>query len=1563
MNVVKQKKWYLVFALASILVLFGVYQIFNNPTQDLTPSLNTVDILSISAPAEINGIIPKDATFMLESSSPISKEYAKMHLILTPEIPYEIIEHAETTYEIVPSVLLEEGTVISFAHLNTTRLAGWAYQVSDTFRVKSIYPAENANSVPTNSTIEVTFTEPIDEEVIVHLNIFPEIAYTYKIEGNKLIILPTNLVQDVRYQVSISEGYANPFGSEMEEAFTMSFTTSGASSVNIYTYFNMYLMSEKDIPILPVSMYNQKNQIPAQIYRIDSADAYMAMTKKFQEDMKHYRYPYERLNTDEMTLIFDDEMLKFEQAYREFVALPELENGYYLSLIKTPSNVFVQFFQISAYDVYYESSEDHTLIWCINGESSMPVKDAPISINNTVELRTGSDGVAIVNTTPIADIISIETSDERIVLPKDRKGGWYFHDWQFNDSNYVSEAVSKNDQHLSFFYTDRPVYKTGEDIHFYGMLKFRDQRQTESVKVQLLDAFSNELDQLTVKLNNFGSFEGHFDKVYSPTEYMRVRVFFEDVPIASRNIEMTQYVKPEFFIDSEIVEKTIGPLDSVTIKGAVHFFDETPAVLMPLEITGKKDNLWGSIMSPKTKISTDENGYFELQYTPEYTFTTSEPFQYVISVTNEGAENQDVIQHKQVQVFPSDVILYSTLEKATHPLEMKITIETHALSLPKETVSPQERKLYTGDTLDQEVFITITESYYDRIEKGMTYNPFLKTYEMQYDYQYREIVREPETVRTTNGLYEKTLTFMPERSYQLRVTTKNTHGKTIESTAYFYGTDVYYENMYGQSPQFANDFWVNIGDTVNVPLEIPESILSESDKDLHRMLFITYQDHYLDHKVQSSSIYQHKFLESDAPNLVLKAVFYDGERFVVGSEPATTLIRMNRDQKALALEISTDKPYYQPGETVKVSVLSSVNGLPVESNVLINVVDEAFYALFPEEIDAYDVFYQTRTQTGITQYYYTGYQNFQPMAEMGEGGSDGFYLRSEFKDTAFFKSVSTDLNGRAEFEFKLPDNITSWRFTAHAISEDLDVGTTRSMKVSSLPFYIRLIMAETYIKDEAPVLLLRSGGSDVSGDAVVNYRVELKSEDDVFGFTATGNAHAFTHITLPALSTGQYELIIYGTSGDHQDALVHKVEVMPSKVAFSALRTSALTDGFTLKNPSMLTRLAIWHKDARQLSDALWSLSTGNPERAEWYIAPHKVNHLLYPEMPIQLDWLDYFIDYSGGIKPLLNAAPDLELTVDVASLDFESMSSKNLKGYFSSVYAMPTSHLNERLYALWGLACLGEPVLFELSQYNDYDAYSHEMLLVIASAYAELGAYEPAFTIYQRFNDISESLEVRELLNLASLGAKMRIPSGDDWYSKAEVQLPKEHIYQLKQLRYLMSKKTDLTPVELTYQLGLVNRHIAIENQWPHTIQINPFEDFKVESYVGEMIVDESFIGNLENVIFDKVPGYSIQRTIDQTTFGLSDRVKVTLTVTFPKDEFVEIIETVPSGFTVVQPSYAVNQQTMHFYAGGDETRKQFSYILKAKQGGEFYLEPSILSIKRESFMKTETIELRVVQ
>jgi hypothetical protein len=146
----------------------------------------------------------------------------------------------------------------------------------------------------------------------------------------------------------------------------------------------------------------------------------------------------------------------------------------------------------------------------------------------------------------------------------------------------------------------------------------------------------------------------------------------------------------------------------------------------------------------------------------------------------------------------------------------------------------------------------------------------------------------------------------------------------------------------------------------------------------------------------------------------------------------------------------------------------------------------------------------------------------------------------------------------------------------------------------------------------------------------------------------------------------------------------------------------------------------------------------------------------------------------------------------------------------------------------------------------------------------------------------------------------------------------------------------------------------------WPYSIALSGGDTITFKDSSGPGELEQYYLGNLDNVEFKSDKTYQISKSVNKKKVSLSDEIEVTIHITKPEFKRVQVTDTVPSGFTIVQPRYAMNSKQIKFYAG-DGSDLSFTYILKAKQTGTYRFEPAILTAGKGLYYKTTEMGLQV--
>jgi uncharacterized protein YfaS (alpha-2-macroglobulin family) len=214
--------------------------------------------------------------------------------------------------------------------------------------------------------------------------------------------------------------------------------------------------------------------------------------------------------------------------------------------------------------------------------------------------------------------------------------------------------------------------------------------------------------------------------------------------------------------------------------------------------------------------------------------------------------------------------------------------------------------------------------------------------------------------------------------------------------------------------------------------------------------------------------------EAWAPNVYVSIVVARGRSAAPGplDDPGRPTIRVGYaelrvtpERKRLAVEVTSARPEYRPGDTARVGLrVRDATGTGQRAEVTLWAVDEGVLALTGYHTpDPIDLIYQPR---GIGLRLASTLAAVAPQVPEGEkgrrapgggGGRDGSdVLRSRFQTTAFFLgSVVTGADGRASASARLPDNVTTFRVMAVAVTPGDRYGSGQSAMLVTRPLLAR----------------------------------------------------------------------------------------------------------------------------------------------------------------------------------------------------------------------------------------------------------------------------------------------------------------------------------------------------------------------------------------------------------------------------------------------------------------------------------------------------------------------------
>ncbi len=301
------------------------------------------------------------------------------------------------------------------------------------------------------------------------------------------------------------------------------------------------------------------------------------------------------------------------------------------------------------------------------------------------------------------------------------------------------------------------------------------------------------------------------------------------------------------------------------------------------------------------------------------------------------------------------------------------------------------------------------------------------------------------------------------------------------------------------------------------------------------------------------------------PNVYLSVSYVkDGEMYT-----SDKMLPVPARDKFLKVEITPDKNEYKPREVASYTISTrQADGSPASgAEVSFGVVDEAIYSVRPDHAsDIRRAFYGRRynhVQTQYsTQYQFTGYSGAKPvnlasgrrvnqLADFKNEASQyaEATIRKDFRDTAFWKSdVITGADGKASVKVTLPDNLTTWRATARAVTRDTKVGSTRSKVLSRKDLLVRLEMPRFATEGDAVVI---SGivHNYLPADKVARVSLEVDGanliDPPVQNVSITKQGEQRIDWRVKAESVGDARFLVKALTDTESDAVELKLPVVP----------------------------------------------------------------------------------------------------------------------------------------------------------------------------------------------------------------------------------------------------------------------------------------------------------------------------------------------------------------------------------------------------------------------------------
>lgn len=1326
----------------------------------------------IAITAEINPTVSDsngvyiNSSFLIDGTAFTGKDQLLSQLSTNVEIPFSVEKTVEGNYLLTFKSSLAPASICNFfINDGNGNDRSYAFQTKADFGVRSFFP-KNGTTVPTDTGIEIVFTNDNFIDFENYITVTPEMAYKLEKVSNRIVIIPEEkLEDDTAYTVTVKKGLANAGGEVLSQDLSATFYVSDDESTNADIYRSGDIAETfltTDIPVIEVYTNDHswaENKIDystlvfnVKVNRVPSADEYAALLKA-KESRDMYAYggygyydEYDAINTEGMSEVLKADIGLIPYASdsysTSYIVLPqELPEGYYVVTASCAANgknyTVKKLLQISDTVVYMRSNGKELFAWVNDAKSASGIENAIVTVDGGKSAKTAANGTV---TVPISGEKKAATI--RIDVPGRNT---------FVASTVLSPKgeLSPSDAYHSYVYTDRESYLPTDSVKVFGVLKSRygdelpekltvnigwatydyDYAASDSL-VYMED--ENVLASVEVTPDKNGVFSAELPINKYGYGYYDVAVCVDGQVVCSKGVGVEDYTKPAFTVSFDELKEYYMTGETVPFGMTAEYYGGIPAANEEFKV--------GDFY-----YSTGANGRIEVPMTanPGYATDTWHPTYNYISVEDNLTLDKINYFGKNYYCLPRDVMLTAKAESDGNG-SYSVKLNTNLIDVDKANAASEKNyetyDFLKGESYDTTVYLTVesvtapapTEyTYYDYVAKKTVAT-------LVYSYDYTTTFVSSAEYQTVDGeaTAEFTLPELERGYYKFTVTCTDTQGRGISCTE-FGREDIY--DSYNETnikeftvsddgePNYAGVYGSKYIKAKKVGESISLSLVDENGTAVTegKLLLGIVNPAVSENRLYESLSFELTFKEEYIPNIYLVGAYFDGKRIY---KLSNSVIPYDFSERALDVSVSVDKEKYTPGDemTVRVSIKDK-NGVPHEGSVNISVVDEAQFAVAPQYADILSEFYSARLGNGcvssFVSYTQHSFNGFYGTGGEGGGGGDEGVPRQNFLDTAAFETVRTDKRGNAELTLKLPDNVTDWRITVSAISDKLYGGSVTKNVSATLPFVVDAIIPKVYQEGDDISFGAHAYGTSVNGGAAVEYSAVLKKTDgSELNLNEKVSGNGFCYLNFGKLPVGEYSVTVSGSSASGNDAIEEKFTVVSNADELSIVSDFRLSDGVDIKALRSPITLVFSNANAKYVSSTLHKHYYSAGARVDQQIAAHVSGKLLnssakdndgklYHVSQISVgDWQNS----DGGVAIYPYAEADPFVTSFAAWADAESFDTEALRRYFRK-----TDGAEKYI----GLAAIGEPVLLEvrslLSECEAEDLYSR---MIYACALAAIG-------------------------------------------------------------------------------------------------------------------------------------------------------------------------------------------------------------------------------------------------
>ncbi len=906
------------------------------------------------------------------------------------------------------------------------------------------------------------------------------------------------------YSVQILPGMADPYGNTINQGQTIRFTSGHLSpSARLNMPYNTAIYRVGG-PQEFYASYVNVNAVELKLYRLT------------EEEYTTLSYPY---TPSEASLVWQERITDMGSRDEQMLERLELSDsdgnplkaGFYYLTMKAPPYcpecryADTRTIMIANANLTFKTTENEALAWLTDLTTGLPVEGVPVTIFDPYHNAIGSGVTDANGILYLSDLPLPEYPGETRYAYADNGEIFAYADsnWGSGVSSYDfgiwGEYYNRLNRPVAYVYTDRPIYRPGQPVYFKGILRLDDDLTyslpaDSDVRVVIESYDGEQIFNETLPLTEFGSFSGELQlDSEASLGYYAIYVYRQDSVDASGSVSfnVAEYRKPEFMVNvSAEPRKVLGGQEFTAIVEAEYYSGGNVAgAEVYWTLTAEAYSFY-----PTDKYSMYnfddfdwDTGYYD--YWSGYFYGYGEVIASGQGVTD---GNGQLVVTLPASLSDSGMGRTLTFEASVTDLSANTVSGRAGVVAHRSSVYPGVRALsYVGTAGDEATYGVALLDWESNPLAGQTADVSIverrwNSVQVQepsgritWETTVEEIPVYTGTVTTgADGL--ATVVFTPPNGgvFKARITARDGYGNTATASAYMW---VAGEDYIPWRQSNDRSFQLVLDKTTYTPGDTAEVLIASPFQGESYALVTVERGHIRYHEVvrltNNSTLYRLPITADLAPSayisvLIVKGV--DETNLRPDFRMGMAELKVDTSQQTLSVTLTLDKTTADPGDQVTYNVkVTTLDGAPVSAEVSLALSDLATLSLAdPNSPPILDFFYATRGLSvwtavpivnDIEDYNAFIEEHLNEGAGMGAGGGKGddalygvIEIRQNFPDTAYWTAhLVTDGNGEASVTVTLPDNLTTWRMDARAVTGDTRVGQTTLDIVATKPLLIR----------------------------------------------------------------------------------------------------------------------------------------------------------------------------------------------------------------------------------------------------------------------------------------------------------------------------------------------------------------------------------------------------------------------------------------------------------------------------------------------------------------------------